>query len=67
MQLFLFLFSVSLFTHEYCLGPSSDVLGDSLAHCLGEVYLCWGSRDASLVYFGIIKSQILVASSVYFK
>ena len=48
------------------LGPGSDALGDSLAHCLGEVYLCLGLSGCQLVYFGIIKSEILVVSSVYF-
>ena len=43
----------------------------TVSSCLGVVYsrefiYVWGSRDASLVYFGIIKSQILVVSSVYF-
>ena len=39
---FNFLFPYLCLRMNTVLGPGSDVLGDSLAHYLGEVYLCLG-------------------------
>ena len=41
------------------LGQSSDVLGDSLAHCLGEVYLCLGLSGCQ---FGVFWNNQLTDS-----
>ena len=47
------------------LGPSSDVLGDSLAHCLGEVYLCLGLSGCQVTDSGSEQCLFLMLSIAF--